>query len=52
MLLIETLTADMYDGCVSGANSQFGAVSGIVPHYDNHKLQKENSSVYEDQKAI
>lgn len=46
------LTVDMNDGCVSGANSQFGAVIGIVPHYDNHNLQKENSSVHEDQKAI
>lgn len=31
---------------------QFGAVIGIVLHYDNHDLQKENSSVHEDQKAI
>lgn len=46
------LTADIYDGCVSGANSHFGAIIGIVSHYDNHNLPKENSSVHEDQKAI
>lgn len=31
---------------------QFGAVIGIASHYDDHNLQKENSSVHEDQKAI
>lgn len=46
------LTADIYDGCVSGASSQFGAIIGIVSHYEDHNLQKENSSVHEDQKAI